>query len=173
MSEEEVIQVIQSITNIKHKAIIAFIYSHGLRISECINFKLEHFNKERKTIKIVQGKGRKDRLVELNSDCRDILVDYFARYNPDEYLFKGQSKPYYSGTSIRKILERALDNCGITKHITPHSLRHSFATHLYDNGVDISKIQIILGHARPSTTSIYTKISIKTIKLKFQLKLAS
>jgi site-specific recombinase XerD len=168
LSQEEIRQVINSFDNIKHKALIAFIYCHGLRISECINFKINHFDRSRKIIKIVQSKGAKDRIIELNTDCRDILVKYWMQYNPKVYLFNGQNSDQYSTTSIRCILNAALKRCNITKDIHVHSLRHSFATHLYENGVPIEQIQKILGHSQLKTSMIYTRISTKNI---YQLKL--
>lgn len=172
LSEDEIRQVINAIDNIKHKAIIAFIYCHGLRISECINFKLLDFDKANNIIWIRSGKGKKDRNIELNEDCKLILTEYIRKYKPKNYLFSGQFG-LYSATSIRNILKEALRKCGIDKNIHVHSLRHSFASHLYDNGVDLAKIQDILGHASQKSTRIYTRMSIKSIKGLYQVKLAS
>ncbi|MDD5358418.1 MAG: tyrosine-type recombinase/integrase [Candidatus Nanoarchaeia archaeon] len=169
LSQDEIKQVIRSIPNLKQKAIIAFIYCHGLRISECINFKINHFDKSRKTIKIVQSKGAKDRLIGLNEDCRDILVKYWMKYNPKVYLFNGQFNLQYSPTSIRNILNSAITRCKINKNISPHNLRHSFACHLYENGIQLEKIQAILGHSDIKTTLIYTKIS--SLNINYQVKL--
>lgn len=169
LSQQEIKQVIASIENIKQKSIIAFIYCHGLRISECINFKIEHFDRARKTIKIFQSKGAKDRVINLNDDCRNILIKYWMVYNPKEYLFNGQFDLKYSATSIRSILNKALKKCHINKDISPHNLRHSFACHLYESGIEIEKIQRILGHRSLKSTFIYTKIS--TTDCNYQLKI--
>ena len=171
LSEEEIGMVINSITNLKHKSIIAFIYLHGLRISECINFKLSDFDKSSGVIHVRGGKGRKDRYIEFNPFCREILKQYYEIYKPKEYLFDGQNT-HYSATSIRKILKASLERCGIKKDIHVHSLRHSFATHMFDNGTDLAKIQLVLGHSSPKSTRIYTKISTRTIKGLYQLRIA-
>lgn len=163
LSEGEIKQVINSIDNIKQKSIISFIYSHGLRISECINFKLDDFDKSNGTIKIKQSKGNKDRILILNLYCRNYLEKYFKQYKSESYLFYGQNgKNYkYSKTSIRNILNNALEKCNINKNISPHNLRHSFAVHLRNKGVDLATIQELLGHKSPKSTLIYAKLSIE------------
>lgn len=168
LSEEEICLIINSINNLKHKAIIAFIYSHGLRISECQRFKVFDFDKDRSIINIRGAKGKKDRIVPFSENCRDILSKYFMVYNPKEYLFKGENE-LYSKTSIRNIFNRAVEKIGINKDVHIHSLRHSFATHLLDQGYDITYIQKILGHSRITTTMIYTQVSTNSIS-KIQLK---
>jgi site-specific recombinase XerD len=114
-------------------------------------------------IKIVQGKGKKDRLVQLSPKLLDLLRDYYKEYKPKVHLFQGQSKDEYSARSIQKILKKALEKCKIKKRITVHSLRHSFATHLVEQGTDIRIIQEILGHKDIRTTQIYTHISSASI----------
>lgn len=171
LSEKEIISILKAINNKKHKAIIAFIYSHGLRISECINFKLIDFDKDRGIIHIRQAKGKKDREVPFNENCRQILANYFEEYKPTGYLFTGEND-MYSATSIRAIFNRAVEKCRINKNVHVHSLRHSFATHLHEQGIDINDIQKILGHARPSTTQIYARISTKYLsKIQLQTKI--
>lgn len=163
LSIEEIKQVLDSIDNLKHKAIISLIYSCGLRISECINLKNIDIDSKRMLIKIVQGKGKKDRLVQLSPKLLDLLRDYYKEYKPKVHLFQGQSKDEYSARSIQKILKKALEKCKIKKRITVHSLRHSFATHLVEQGTDIRIIQEILGHKDIRTTQIYTHISSASI----------
>ncbi len=159
LSIQEVKNVIDSIENIKHKAIISLIYSCGLRISECINLKIADIDSKRMLIKIVQGKGKKDRYVQLSAKLLELLRDYYKQYHPKEHMFQGQFKDEYSSKSIQNVLRKALQKCGITKKITVHSLRHSFATHLVEQGTDIRIIQEILGHKDIRTTQIYTHIS--------------
>jgi site-specific recombinase XerD len=159
LSIEEVKQLLDSISNLKHKAMIALIYSCGLRISECINLKSTDIDSKRMMIKIVQGKGKKDRLVQLSPKLLDLLRDYYKQYKPNGRLFQGQFKDEYSARSIQQILKKALERCNIKKNITVHSLRHSFATHLIEQGTDIRIIQEILGHKDIRTTQIYTHIS--------------
>lgn len=168
LSEDEIILILKAIKNKKHKAIIAFIYSHGLRISECQKFKIRDFDKERGIIHIRSAKGKKDREVPFNENCRQILTNYIKQYNPKDYLFEGENN-LYSKTSIRNILKRAIENVGIKKSVHVHTLRHSFATHLHEQGFDTSDIQKILGHKRITTTQIYTRISTKYLS-KIQLK---
>lgn len=163
LSIEEIKQVLDSIDNLKHKAIISLIYSCGLRISECINLKNIDIDSKRMLIKIVQGKGKKDRLVQLSPKLLNLLRDYYKEYKPKVHLFQGQSKDEYSARSIQKILKKALEKCKIKKRITVHSLRHSFATHLVEQGTDIRIIQEILGHKDIRTTQIYTHISSASI----------
>jgi site-specific recombinase XerD len=162
LSEHEIKLIINSIDNLKHKAIISFIYSHGLRISESINFKLSDFDKSNGTIIIKQSKGKKDRIISLNLSCRNKLENYFKKYRPKEYLFNGQNSNKYSTTSIRNILKTALIKCNINKNIHVHSLRHSFAVHLRNKGVDLSTIQELLGHNSIKSTLIYAKLSIES-----------
>ena len=156
---EEVKRVLDSIDNIKHKAIISLIYSCGLRISECINLKISDIDSSRMLIKIIQGKGKKDRYVQLSTKLLLLLREYYKEYKPKDHLFQGQFKDEYSAKSIQNVLKRALIKCHITKQITVHSLRHSFATHLIEQGTDIRIVQEILGHKDIRTTQIYTHIS--------------
>ncbi len=156
---EEVKRVLDSIDNIKHKAIISLIYSCGLRISECINLKISDIDSSRMLIKIVQGKGKKDRYVQLSTKLLLLLREYYKEYKPKDHLFQGQFKDEYSAKSIQNVLKRALIKCHITKQITVHSLRHIFATHLIEQGTDIRIVQEILGHKDIRTTQIYTHIS--------------
>ena len=159
LSKLEINKLINSYKNLKHKAVVSFIYYHGLRRSEAENFMLSDFDKGNCVIKIKQSKGRRDRLVGLNLKCRQILIDYFKKYNPKDYLFNGQNKNQYTASSMSKVLEQGLKRARIKKHITLHSLRHSFACHLYDQGVGLDKIQLILGHKSEKTTKIYARLS--------------
>lgn len=163
LSIEEVKQVIDSIDNLKHKAIISLIYSCGLRISECINLKVSDIDSKRMLIKIVQSKGNKDRYVQLSPKLLELLRAYYLEYKPINHLFQGQTKDEYSAKSIQNVLKKALQKCRITKKITVHSLRHSFATHLVEQGTDIRVIQEILGHNDIRTTQIYAHISSANI----------
>lgn len=159
LSLEEIKKVLNSIENIKHKTMISLIYSCGLRISECINLKVSDIDSSRMLIKVVQAKGKKDRYVQLSPKLLELLRKYYTKFKPTNHLFQGQFKDEYSARSIQQILKRALTLCNITKHITVHSLRHSFATHLLEQGTDIRIIQEILGHKDIRTTQIYTHIS--------------
>ncbi len=163
LSIEEVKKVIGAVENIKHKAILSLIYSCGLRISECINLKITDIDTSRKLIKIAQSNGKKDRYVQLSPKLLELLRIYYKAYKPKKHLFQGQFKDEYSARSIQNILKHALQKCKIKKRITVRSLRHSFATHLIEQGTDIRIVQEILGHKDIRTTQIYTHISSANI----------
>lgn len=165
LSSGEVLQLLQVTKNLKHRAIIAFIYSTGLRISELLNLKISAIDLERNVIHIKQSKGRKDRIVPIGKQVKPLLLNYAKTYRPEVYLFEGEKegKPY-SASSVRQFLKRNCKAANIRKRITPHSLRHSYATHLLENGVDIRYIQEFLGHAKPETTMIYTHVSQKKLE---------
>lgn len=159
LSIEEIKQVIESIENLKHKTIISLIYSCGLRISECVNIKIKDIDSDRMLIKVVQSKGNKDRYVPLSNKMLLLLRNYYKVYEPKHFLFEGQKKDFYSSRSIQAILKAVLARNKISKKITVHSLRHSYATHLLEQGTDISLIQKLLGHKDKKTTLLYTQIS--------------
>ncbi len=137
------------------------IYSAGLRVSEVLNLRIRDIDSQLMIIRIHQGKGRKDRNVPLAKNLLPLLRKYWISYRPKEYLFEGTTGKPYSASSIRKILKRALATCHIHKAITVHSLRHSYATHLLESGIDLRYIQILLGHSNPNTTAIYTHLTPK------------
>ena len=159
LSINEIKLIIDSITNLKHKTSISIIYSCGLRISECINIKISDIDSNRMMIKIREAKGKKDRFVPLSSKMLSMLRNYYKGYKPKDYLFEGQKNAKYSPRSIQNVLKKALKLCRIQKNITVHSLRHSFATHLVEQGIDISIIKELLGHNDIRSTQIYTHIS--------------
>lgn len=161
LSEEEIAAILKSITNIKHKALIMTIYSGGLRISELINLKVKDIDSDRMQIRISQSKGKKDRYTLLSKKTLLTLRQYFTEYKPKEWLFEGEGGGRYAQRSIQNILKNAVKRVGIKKRITVHSLRHSFATHLLENGTDLRYIQLLLGHASSKTTEIYTHITTK------------
>lgn len=170
LTVDEIRKIINSITNLKHRAIISTIYSCGLRISEAVNLKINDIDSSAMTVKIVNAKGRNDRIVMLSEKLLSLLREYFKEYKPKIYLFEGQKGEQYSTRSIQQIFNNAVKKVGIKKKVTVHSLRHSFASHLLDNGTDIRFIQELLGHKHLSTTQIYTHInpaSVKKIKSPF------
>mgnify|MGYP000406839876 FL=1 len=179
LSEIEVHQVISTITNLKHEAIIQLIYSCALRIGECINLKVTDIDKIKNRIKIKNGKGGKDAYIPIPEATKNLLRVYYKKYRPEVYLFEGQNSPKYTTSSIRQILKRAIKKANITKNIRVHDLRHSRATHWLENGMDIKFIQKILRHKKPETTDRYlhlTTLSLenamfsadKNIQLKFK-----
>lgn len=170
LSKNEIKAMLGALSNIKHKAIVALIYSCGLRLSECINLRIRDIDSERMQIKIVQSKGAKDRYAPLSEKMLFLLREYWKKYKPKEYLFNGQNNPKYSAKSIQIIVKKSAKDAGILKNVTPHTLRHSFATHLLEQGTDIRIIQEILGHKDIRTTQIYTHISsanLQSIKSPF------
>ncbi len=172
LSIEEVKKMINSTENIKHRCILEVLYSTGIRRSELLNLKLTDIDSERMVIKVRDAKGNKDRQTMLDRQVLNNLRTYFKEYRPTEYLFEGEKGGVYSATSVAKILANSKNKAGIRKRVTPHTLRHSFATHLLENGTDLRYIQALLGHESSKTTEIYTHIAIhaiKTIKSPIQL----
>ena len=159
LSEEEVAAVIKAVNNLKHKVILMTIYSAGLRLSECLALTVADMDYDRNQIRIRQGKGKKDRQTVLSRTLLSEMKDYLIKFCPKIFLFEGQKGGRYSASSVQAIMKRAVKKSGIKKHATVHTLRHSFATHLLENGTDIRFIQELLGHKRLETTQIYTHIS--------------
>ena len=160
--EKEITSLFNAIKNLKHKAILFTAYSAGLRVSEVMNLKLEHIISDRMQIKIVAAKGKKDRYVNLSPVLLDVLRGYIKKSKPRPltYLFESEipGQPY-SSRSAQKVFQRARQAAGIRRDITFHSLRHSFATHLLEKGIDIRYIKDILGHFSIRTTERYTHVS--------------
>ncbi len=163
LSKEEVIALLRATRNLKHRAILAMIYSGGLRIGELLDLKLQHIDVLRRQIIIKNAKGRKDRVVVLAESMLPLLNNYLSTYNPKHYFTEGQAGGSYSAQSIRAFLQDSCRRAGIKKKVTPHTLRHSYATHMLENGIDLRYIQELLGHSKPETTMIYTHVSRKDI----------
>ncbi len=163
LSREEIAKIINHTYNIKHKAILATIYSCGLRLSELINLKLTDVQSNRNILLVRSAKGNKDRTTLLSFTTIKLLRKYYSTYKPEEYLFEGQTGGMYSVRSVQSILKNSLEHAGIKKRVTIHTLRHSFATHLLEDGTSLRHIQKLLGHASPKTTEIYTHVSTKDI----------
>lgn len=164
ISIEEVQTIIKNTNNIKHKCIVSLLYSAGLRRSELLNLKLEDIDSKRMVINIRNGKGNKDRLTILSPIVLEDLRIYYKEWKPKVYLFESPNGEKYSPGSILKIIKTAAKKGGIRKNITPHMLRHSFATHLLESGTDLRYIQVLLGHNSTRTTEIYTQVAINNIK---------
>jgi len=161
LSPEEVQLILTAPTNLKHRAILTTIYSAGLRVSEVIALKKNDIDSKRMQIRVCQAKGKKDRYTLLSPKTLELLRRYVLQYKPKEYLFEGPSNQPYSDRSIQSILKSALQTAQIEKRVTVHTLRHSFATHLLENGTDLRYIQSLLGHESSRTTEIYTHITTK------------
>lgn len=158
LSVEEVQRIINAPENLKHQVILYAMYSAGLRISEVINLRVEDIHPDEGYIFIKDAKGKKDRQTVLSEVFVEKLEVYLKRYKPSYWMFEGQEGGQYSTSSIQKIFRRAVDVAHVNPWATPHTLRHSFATHLLQNGVNLRYIQSMLGHASSKTTEIYTHV---------------
>ncbi|MEA3295667.1 MAG: site-specific tyrosine recombinase/integron integrase [Patescibacteria group bacterium] len=163
LSKNEVKEILNSSNNIKHHCILILIYSAGLRRSELINLKVSDIDSERMVVSINGAKGKKDRVSLLSRNTLNLLRKYYKEFKPEMYLFEGMKGGKYSPTSVAKVLKNAAKKAGIHKNVTPHMLRHSFATHLLEQGTDLRYIQELLGHSSSKTTEIYTHVSKKAI----------
>lgn len=163
LSIEEIKLVLQNTINLKHKTLLSLLYSCGLRIGEALKLRIKDINFERRFMHIKSAKGSKDRYVPIPKQMIDLLTHYLKSYKPTEYVFEGQNGGMYSAVSARQILKRSLRSSGISKQITLHTLRHSHATHLLENGTDLRFIQELLGHNNPKTTMIYTHVSTTSL----------
>ena len=158
-SVDEIQKLFDACTNIKHRAILALMYSTGLRVGEVISLRIENVDSSRMVINIQDGKGGKDRQVMLNQNLLDLLRDYYLEYKPKEYLFNGQNSIQYSERSISQFLKHYAEKADIKKRIYPHLIRHCAFTHLVESGVDINLIQRLAGHSSVKTTNLYIQTS--------------
>jgi len=162
-SKEEVSNILNSSRNVKHKLLLWIMYSCGLRRSEVTNIKITDLDRERGIIHIREGKGRVDRVVPVPEKVWTKIDEYISSYNPRVYLFEGQGYGRYSVESVYNVFKQALRKAGINKEVGVHCLRHSYATHLHENGLDIRYIQELLGHKSTRTTEIYTHVSRRNL----------
>jgi len=159
LSKEEVKSMIETTRNLKHRTIFAVIYSAGLRISELISLRPSDIDSDRKQIRVL-GKGNKYRYTLLSDNTLNMLRMYWRAYRPVRYLFEGQRQGQpISRETIQVVFKQACKKTGINKQATVHSLRHSFATHLLESGVNLKIIQSLLGHSSLRTTSIYLHVT--------------
>ncbi|MBM4141820.1 MAG: integrase [Nitrospira sp.] len=164
LSKEEVAKIINSVDNLKHKAILMLVYSAGLRVGEVVRLKPEDVDSKRMLVFIKGAKGRKDRYSLLSESTLKTLREYWREYKPVKWLFPGPNRErYITIRTAQRVFEMACNRAGIRKDVTIHSLRHSFATHLLENGIDLRYIQELLGHKSSKTTEIYTHVSTKSI----------
>lgn len=165
LSKKEVKALIESTGNIKHRTMLILIYACGLRRSELIELKIRDIDPERVVINIQQSKGNKDRCIPISKNILSLLREYFKVYRPKTYLFEGLEvgRPY-SAESLSKVIKSSCKKAGIKKPVTPHWLRHSYATHLLESGTDLRFIQELLGHKSSKTTEIYTHVSTANLK---------
>jgi site-specific recombinase XerD len=165
LSQEEVRRLFVTVTNLKQKALFMVAYDAGLRLSEIINLRIEDLDSQRMVIRIRQGKGKKDRYARLTPGLLKLLREYWQAYRPKTLLFPGATsdKPYDLATP-GQLLKKACRKAGITKRVSMHTLRHTFATHLLEAGTNLRVIQQLLGHERIQTTCVYTHISLEELR---------
>ncbi len=159
LSLDEVARILDNTHNIKHKTILSVIYGCGLRISECINLKIEDIDSSNMRVWVRNAKGKKDRITLLSPTLLEQLRAYYTIYKPKHWLFEGVNSKQYSVSSIRQVFNRSKKKARVNIPATVHTLRHSFATHLLDNGTNLRYIQKLLGHSSSKTTEIYTHVS--------------
>ncbi|MEK3881250.1 tyrosine-type recombinase/integrase [Paenibacillus sp. PL2-23] len=165
LSLTEVKCLLQALNNEKHIALLALTYSSGLRVGEVVRLRLDDVDIGRRSLRIKQAKGRKDRYTLLSDQAFHLVQVYVKTYSPQTWLFPGQDpNSHLTERSAQRLFERALEASGINKKVSIHSLRHSFATHLLESGVDLRYIQELLGHQSPRTTQIYTHVTSKDLR---------
>jgi integrase/recombinase XerD len=165
LSKEEVKAILEAPVNLKHRAMLSLIYACGLRRSELLNLTLKDVQSDRNLLFIRQSKGKKDRLLPLSMKLLDLLRTYYKIFKPKQWLFEGEREGNkYSEKSLENVMKQSLQKAGIQKKASLHWLRHSYATHLLENGTDLRYIQELLGHSSSRTTEIYTHVSTKNIQ---------
>lgn len=163
LSRQEVADLIACTRNVKHRTILMCLYGLGLRRSELLDLKVNDIDSDRGVVHIRNAKGKKDRIVPLSLRLLEQLRDYYREYRPTDFLFQGLKGGAYSASSLLMVFNKACRDAGIRKKVTPHSLRHAYATHLMDAGTDLRIIQELLGHGSVKTTMIYTHVSTRSI----------
>jgi integrase/recombinase XerD len=165
LSQEEAARLLQAAPGLKYKAALSVAYGAGLRVSEVAHLKVSDIDSGRMTLRVEQGKGQRDRYVMLSPQLLQLLREWWKAARPPVWLFPGQN-PINPVTErqINRAVTAAKDLAGISKRVSPHTLRHSFATHLLEQGVDIRVIQVLLGHAKLETTALYTRVAVNTVR---------
>jgi integrase/recombinase XerD len=165
LSTDEVVHLLEAAPGPKYKAALGVAYGAGLRVSEVVSLKVSDVDSKRMLLKVEQGKGRKDRLAMLSPQLLELLRDWYRIARPQVWLFPGQDPTnHLSQRQLNRAVHVAAHMAGIRKRVTPHTLRHSFATHLLEQNVDIRVIQTLLGHAKLDTTALYTRVATNTIR---------
>jgi len=160
LSQEEALVLINAPQNMKHRMLLTLAYATGLRRAEILNLTLKDIDPTRNVIRVIKGKGNKSREVPASSSLIKQLRQYYKSFRPRTYLFEGYKPGIpYSATSIEKIIKNAATKARINKNVSPHILRHSFATHMLEKGVNLKRLQLILGHSAMKTTSIYLHLA--------------
>ncbi|MCD4654532.1 site-specific integrase [bacterium] len=160
LSREEVKNFLSAISNQKHRSIFMTMYSTGVRVSEALNIQITDIDSERRVILIRNGKGNKDRYVPLFPSLLEELKNYWKIYRPQRWLFENREARPLTRTTPALVAKNTREKLNLSKRITPHTMRHSFATHMLENGTDLRRIQFMLGHSSLSTTAMYLHIAV-------------
>jgi len=163
LTTDEIMKMIQCTENLKHRAVLELLYSSGIRLSECVNLRPGDINGKENLVHVINGKGGKERYTIIGDHALQTLRKYYVSYHPKDYLFEGRKHSRYSKRNLHNIITNAARLAGINKNVSPHTFRHSFATHLLEQNVNLCTIQKLLGHATIKTTTIYTHVSNATI----------
>jgi len=166
LNQDEMVRLIEAAPGLKYKAAFGVAYGAGLRVSEVVTLKVSDIDSKRMTLRVEQGKGQRDRYVMLSPQLLEWLREWWRAARPRGWLFPGQN-PVNPMTAhqLDRAVHEAARAAGIAKRVSPHTLRHSFATHLLEQGVDIRVIQVLLGHAKLETTALYTRVAVNTIRV--------
>jgi site-specific recombinase XerD len=164
LSEEEVLRIFSATPNPKHRLTFAMLYSTGMRVGEIINLRVQDVDLDRNLVHVKGAKGKKDRITIISQALKPVIETYYQHYKPNYWFLEGPGRTKYTAGSIRQSLFRSVKAANISKHVTPHTFRHSFATHLLERGTDTRYIQELLGHSSPETTAIYAQVSNKSLQ---------
>jgi integrase/recombinase XerD len=165
LSREEVARLLPAIGNLKHRTVAMTLYGSGLRLSEALGLDLADIDSDRMVIRVRHGKGDRDRQVVLSEVLLDALREYWRAYRPWSYLFPGRDpRRALQGRTVQLAVKQGAQRAGIAKSVTPHVLRHTFATHLLESGTDLRMIQALLGHSSLRTTQIYTHVTTRRLR---------
>lgn len=163
LSPEEVARLLAAAMNIKYRTALSLAYATGLRVSEVVSLKVTDIDSKRMVVRVEQGKGSKDRYVMLSPYLLTLLRQWWKELEPELWLFPSYQDRHMSARQLHRICQQTAKRAGIKKRVSPHTLRHSFATHLLERGIDIRVIQAMLGHKKLDTTVLYTQVAITSV----------
>jgi site-specific recombinase XerD len=165
LSRQEMAALLASVDNLKHRTLLSMSYATGMRLSEVLHLRVSDIDSQRRTVRVEQGKGRKDRYVMLADRLLGELREYVKQYQPKDWLFPGQRPGTPLSSSAAQIVFRcAVERIGLKKPVSFHSMRHAFATHLLESGADIRRVQVLLGHRSVTSTQVYTHVATDYLK---------